>query len=376
MTSHRNVPGTQPSTPWPRLWTAALVFGFTLLLVAVPLAAQTNPPGLAPLAPLASASAVLGAIQQRGGPHVDPTNRSDAANFYNEYYVVPEDLNLEWSGNYANCTAGNTGQRFRDAILRRINYFRAMAGVPADVTFSDEYNRKAQAAALMMSANRRLSHSPGQDWQCYSADGADAAGNSNLYLQVLSPDAIDGYMNDPGDGNSVVPHRRWLLFPQTMQMGTGDVPALGDNPAANALWVVDGGHFFDERPATRNGFVAWPPPGFVPEQLIFDRWSISYADADFGDAQLTMTLNGQPVAATVVSDGPGYGEATITWEPDLGAAASSFAAGSDNSFHVSVSNVRVDGEVRTFDYEITTFQPGPPSAATFTTRLFAPFVTN
>ena len=375
MTSNRSFPGTQPTSPWPRLWTAALVFGLTLLLVAVPLAAQTNPPGLAPLAGLASAGAALGAVQERGGPRVDPTNRSEAANFYNEYYVIPDDLNLEWSGNYTDCSAGSTGQRFREAILRRINYFRAMAGVPADVTFSDDYNRKAQAAALMMSANRRLSHSPTQDWQCYSQDGADGAGNSNLYLQVLSPDAIDGYMDDPGDHNIVV-LRRWLLFPQTMQMGTGDVPALGDNPAANALWVIDTAHYFDARPQTRDGYVAWPPRGFVPEHLIFDRWSISYADADFGNAQVTMTLNGQPVGVNVVSDGPGYGEATIAWEPNLGEAASSFsAAGGDNSFHVSVSNVRVDGAVRTFDYEITTFQPGPPAAATLTTRLFAPYVT-
>jgi uncharacterized protein YkwD len=354
----------------------SLVFALTLLTLARPLAAQGDPALLAPPAPVESAGVRSNTIQQRGGLHVDITNRAAVAEFYRTQYVLPADLNLEWTGDHAGCNPGATSQRFRDAILQRINYFRAMAGVPADITFSDEYNRKAQAAALMMSANRNLSHSPGSDWRCYSAEGADAAGSSNLYLQVLSPDAIDGYMYDPGDHNNIVPHRRWLLYPQTMQMGSGDVPAVGDLPAANALWVVDATHYHDQRPQTRDDFVAWPPPGFVPEELIFERWSLSYANADFGDAQLAMTFNGQPVPVTVVSDGQRYGEATITWQPDLGVVSSSLATpGSDNAFQISVSNVRVEGVVRSFDYAITTFEPAnvpPPPALDH--HLFAPLV--
>ena len=133
---------------------------------------------------------------------------------------------MEWNGDLGACNAGETSQRFRDAVLRRINYFRAMAGVPADITFDAEYNRKAQAAALVMSANDRLDHYPNSDWRCFSADAADAAIRSNLHL-VQSPDAIDEYMRDPGDNNNIVPHRRWLLYPQTVHMGSGDVPADG-----------------------------------------------------------------------------------------------------------------------------------------------------
>ena len=74
------------------------------------------------------------------------------------------------------CDAGTTSAAFRDSVLLRLNYFRAMAGVPADVTFSDTYNAKAQQAALMMSVNNQLSHNPPTIWQCYTADGAEAAG--------------------------------------------------------------------------------------------------------------------------------------------------------------------------------------------------------
>lgn len=65
-----------------------------------------------------------------------------------------------------------------------------MAGVPATVVLSGEFTAKAQKAALMMSVNRQLSHSPDSTWICYSAEGAEAAGKSNLYLGVYGPSAI------------------------------------------------------------------------------------------------------------------------------------------------------------------------------------------
>ena len=46
-------------------------------------------------------------------------------------------------------------------MLRRINYFRAMAGDPVStLLLSDTYSLKAQAAALMMSANRPAQPQP------------------------------------------------------------------------------------------------------------------------------------------------------------------------------------------------------------------------
>jgi hypothetical protein len=287
---------------------------------------------------------------------------------------VPTTLDPEWNGDAAACNAGVTSEAFRAAVLQRINFFRAMAGVPADITFSDEYNRKAQAAALMMSANRALNHDPDSSWNCYSADGADAADSSNLHL-VASPNAIDDYMRDPGEGNNLVPHRRWLLYPQTMQMGTGDVLGHGDFPAANALWVVDEPHYFDERPATRDGFVAWPPPGYVPQDLIFDRWSISFAGADFSDATVSMTINGQAVPLTAAADDSGYGEPTIVWQPDLSMMANVMAAStSDSGVVVTIENMRVDGQVQPLDYEIATV---PPDATPepLDQIVYAPFVT-
>jgi C1A family cysteine protease len=285
---------------------------------------------------------------------VDPTDRQASLDFYSRVYLASEGVAMGWTGNHATCNEGSTSQEFRQAVLLRINYFRAMAGVPAEVTFSDEYTRKAQKAALMMSRNRQLSHDPPPSWFCYSAEGHEAAGNSNLYLGVYSWQAIDGYVQDPGTGNYAVGHRRWVLYPQTQQMGTGDIPPASGYPAANALWVFDD-HMWEPRPTTREEYVAWPPPGYVPYQVVFPRWSFAYDEADFSIAQVSMTSGGSPVPVTVRPVADGFGENTLVWEPSL-----SFGSppASDTRYTVSVSNVRIAGSPRSFVYDVIIFDPG------------------
>lgn len=76
----------------------------------------------------------------------------------------------------------------------------------------------------MMLAEGRLSHEPDSNWAGYSSTGRGFAG-SNLGLghTVGGLGGIDGFMQDPGEQNTEVGHRRWILYPQTRQMGTGNV---------------------------------------------------------------------------------------------------------------------------------------------------------
>src|SRR6185312_8522029 len=117
--------------------------------------------------------------------------------------------------------------------------------------------------------------------------GASAAANSNLALGSFGPDSITGYINDFGANNTEAGHRRWLLYPQTQTMGTGDIPAGNGFTNANATWVLDG-NYGTARPATRDGFVAWPPPGYVPYPVVFARWSFAYPNADFSTATVAV----------------------------------------------------------------------------------------
>ena len=286
-------------------------------------------------------------------PFLNTINRQASLNFFNTVYLASPGVNIGWTGDVSSCNAGTTTEAFKNAVALRINYFRVMAGIPGNVTLDPVYSLKSQKAALMMSANQALSHSPPTTWKCYTTDGATAAGSSNLYLGVYSWTAIDGYIMDPGDGNYPVGHRRWILYPQTQKMGSGDIPNTLSNWAANALWVFDD-NIWGPRPATREEFVAWPPPGYVPYQVVYPRWSFAYAGADFSSAQVQMSQNGNNLPVSVKPVVNGYGENTLVWEP-----AKVFGQPSaDEVYSVTVKNVMIAGMPREFHYQVIIFDPG------------------
>lgn len=289
------------------------------------------------------------------GPWVDTQNRQQVASFYQTEYLASDGVSSGWTGNVNSCNPGTTSAAFKEAMLRRINYFRAMAGVPAVEGFSAEYNSKAQAAALMMSAQNALSHSPDSSWACYTSAGAEGAGSSNLFLGVYGPSAISGYIADPGGGNYFVGHRRWILYPQTKWMGTGDLPSSAGFAPANALWVFDTANMWGPRPTTREAYVAWPPPGYVPYQVVSPRWSFAYAGADFTGAGVTMSKNGTSLGVTVRPVVNNYGENTLVWEPTDSFGS---APGTDITYQVTISNVMINGSPQSFSYQVVVINPG------------------
>lgn len=289
------------------------------------------------------------------GPWVDTQDRQEVVTFYQVDYLASEGVSSGWNGSVGSCAAGSTSVAFKEAILRRLNYFRAMAGVPALEGFSADYNNKAQQAALMMSAEGALSHTPDPGWACYTSAGSEGAGSSNLYLGVYGPSAISGYILDPGGGNYFVGHRRWILYPQSKYLGTGDIPPSPGFSPANALWVFDTANMWGPRPDTREAYVAWPPPGYVPYQVVYYRWSFAYAGADFSGATVTMSRNGSGLSLTKNTVVNGYAENTLVWEPDDNFG---FAPGSDVSYQVTINNVVINGSPQSFSYEVIMIDPG------------------
>jgi hypothetical protein len=297
-------------------------------------------------------------------------SRRASRDFFNTYYKASEGHAIDWTGNHATCDSGETASGFRDAVLLLLNYFRAMAGVPSGTVFSDIYNSKAQKTALMMSVNNSASHNPPTSWKCYSADGAEAAGESNLYLGVFGWDAITGYVADPGSGNYFVGHRRWILYPQTQIMGTGDVPFVSNYLGSNALWVFDS-NIFGPRPSTREEFVAWPPPGYVPYQVVFPRWSLSYPSADFSAATVRMTSEGANISVDVAAIANGYGENTIVWIPmNMNDWNIWPKPNRDTVFSVVITNVLIGSTSRDFQYAVTVFDPDTSSVIDLVTEYY------
>lgn len=289
---------------------------------------------------------------------VKTDNRQSVLDLYNQHYANGNHPTLNWSGSINTCSSGSTSEPFKESVLERINFFRAMAGVPPTITFNESYNQKAQAAALVMSANNSLDHTPPSSWACYSAMAYDGASHANLALGGYGRDAIRMYMSDFGSGNGAVGHRRWILYPQTQEMGTGDVPNSSGHWSSNALIVFDS-HMWEPRPETRHAFVAWPPPGYVPYPIVYPRWSFSYAKADFSSASVSMTKNGTAVNQIALEKVQnGYGENTLVWIP-MGLSSSSAwpVPSGDEVYQVTVRNVKINGVYRDFNYQVTIFSP-------------------
>lgn len=323
--------------------------------------ASAGTTGPAPTTSGVGAEAAPAATEGRGTGFA-PSTQLASWQLYQDLYLTDRDAELAVTSNPAACPSTSTTLPFRQGVLRRINYFRAMAGVPDDIAFNGTFNAAAQQASLMMAANRALSHTPPSSWNCWTRDGAAAASKSNLWITRYGADAITGWIEDPGDGNTAAGHRRWVLHPPTREMGIGSVrgPANDIFRTGSALYVMDS-HIFDPVPRPRDGFVAWPPPGFVPDTVVFERFSFGIDGANFANANVAVTKNGRAVTATRHAPAAGYGINTLVWEVPA-------AEHEPATYHVTVRGVVVNGVSRVFEYDIEAFDPDvPPEPVTLTT---------
>lgn len=283
---------------------------------------------------------------------IDTSDRSEVARSYLASIEAARTVNHGWSGSVDGCVPGSPSADFQNATLGAANWFREMAGLNP-LTLNAAASARAQAAALMMHAQGSLSHTPGTSWACYSPAGAESAGRANLTLGVIGASGVEGQVQDPGASNTALGHRRWLLFPPLTEVG------LGSTSRAGVVEVI--GAFGDG--STASPWIAWPPPGFVPHEAVFDRWSISRPGADFSSARVTLTRDGQPVPVTLLPIADGFGDPTLGWE-----VPNSTTSGADVTYQVQVSNVRIGNQTTDFTYTVTAFDPTTPAPSPTASR--------
>ncbi|MDF3821269.1 ankyrin repeat domain-containing protein [Leptospira sp. 96542] len=272
-------------------------------------------------------------------------DKTSVLQFYKEFYLKSGRIPNGWTGNTKTCQAGENTSEYNDATLQRINYYRMMAGLSPISSFVEEFNQKAIRSSLIMEAQGSLSHYPTSGWHCFSEAGKEAAGKSNLALEAGAA-SIDSYILDPGASNYFVGHRRWILFPSLATMGTGSTKN------ANSLWVMG------ERSESnaKVPFVAWPPEGYVPVDLFLDanyRWSFSVAKADFSKTKISMTSNGKTFSVIKEKSASGFGDNTIVWRTNLRLNQND----NDQKVKVTLENVIVSGETKSYSYDVIFFIP-------------------
>lgn len=324
--------------------------------------------GDAPEPPTSLAGLPGGGLKPRiatGGFSVDTSSRQQVREFYNSVFTASTGVPINTTAVVGSCFPGTNSPTFNEATLRRINWYRAMAGIPASITLNAAENAKCQAAAVLMAEHGALQHAGiWTGWNCVSADGTNAAGSSNLALGSYGPDAITGYIWDFGGNNAAVGHRRWILYPQTQVMGTGDVPLQSPYNSANSTWIFDA-NYGGPRPTTRTPYVAWPPAGYVPYQVVFPQWSFALSNCDFSTSTVTMASNGVPIAITLQPYSIGSGENTRVWYPtglDTTTSTAFPFSGTDTVYSITISNVITPFGTKNFAYTVTVFNPATAGA--------------
>lgn len=211
----------------------------------------------------------------------------------------------QFSGNIAQCDAGDISETSKDHALRLVNLYRWLVNLPP-VTRDPAHDAKAQQCALMMAANGKLSHTPPNTWKCWTEDGALAAKRSNIST-APGVTSVDRYVIDSGANNhDTLGHRRWILSNSLGPIGVGST-----GTKASCLWVIGGNG------TSKPSFTAWPPAGKVPlkafapygkESIDQTGWSIQSDSLILTKAKIRVTdENDNELAVTQWQLGGGYG---------------------------------------------------------------------
>lgn len=298
--------------------------------------------------------------QSQGRTSVNLADREAVlAAWLNEYNRT--EPNPEWTGDVGACNGGTTSTPYQQSVLQRVNWFRRMAGLN-DVAYRADLNGKQQAGAVVSSANNALNHTPDPSWKCWTQPGYDANSTSNLALGMHGVSAVDAYIHDWGDNNRPVGHRWWLFHPGLRTITSGDIPGSVGVRAANAI------HVFDvdwSASSSRDGFVAWPPPGHVPYHVVYPRWSVMAFSpstrSDFSNATVTVTGPNGPLS--VIYDHRSSDR--IVFVPS-GFEGAPVKVTSDQKYSVTVTGVA--GARSTYSYDVVVLPSNfPPTVVKLTT---------
>jgi uncharacterized protein YkwD len=241
-----------------------------------------------------------------------------------------------WSGDTRTCDAGDMTASWRAHTLTQVNLYRWLADLPA-VDMDDDRNAASQQCALMEDAHGSLSHYPDSTWECYDADGASAAGQSNI-ATAPAVYAVDLYMEDFGN-ETTLGHRRWIL-----SNGLGPI-GVGSTDAYSCMWVLYGSGT-DSTPWT-----AWPAPGSFPidaigsgnESVDAVGWSLQSDTIDLARASVTVTEGGVDKPVTITQLEAYYGSNyAITFTPE------GWRSAAGKTYHVAVT-----GTSTTIAYDVT-----------------------
>jgi uncharacterized protein YkwD len=266
--------------------------------------------------------------------------------------------------NIAACQAGTLKPEVGQRVLTILNDIRAHHRLPP-VLYATADEAAETQSSLMMAANGQLSHNPPTSWNCYTAAGATAAGQSNIYLGLGSglsyrrnDDILIGWLTDIENvTTNSIGHRRWLLYPFLGTVAYGRVAGryqTSNKSDGASIKVINGSNVF---PAGQPEIVAYPyedypaqyyaPGALLSFSVIADPRTSFGANATVNYAQATITVRQRGGGTLPVSqiqwDNDGFGlPNNLQW------AVTGLA--SNTIYDVTIDKVSVGGVLKTYTY--------------------------
>ncbi len=155
--------------------------------------------------------------------------------------------------------------------LRRLREYRSALGLYwKSLTLDEEYTKKCQAAAIILTKLGKMTHNigtnPGVPNEIFEL-GKEGAKRSNLHQISDLVRSIDGFMEDSDPTNiDKVGHRRWCVSQKLGKTG------FGHNGKYSVMWAVD--YSAEDEPTLP--WTAFPPSGYISRKLFksTNAWSL------------------------------------------------------------------------------------------------------
>lgn len=288
---------------------------------------------------------------------VNTLTKIELTALYNKLYKSSEIDSINWNGQKQKCLCGQISNDIYKKAEDRINFFRVASGLNK-VKINPKFNLDAQNAALLVNANNELTHYAKMGMKCFSKSAENGCLKSCLgftdFKNFPGTGFITGFIQDYGDDNYFVGHRKWILYTKLVEFG------YGATNRSEAILTVDG---VSNNPPSVPDYIAYPWNGYVPVNLIFPKWSFSIPEGKTVDfSQTTIKMfdgNGNELKIEALKEYKNYLDHTIVWtakglfsDYDIKYGINKLEENGylDKKIKIVIKNVKIDGSFKQYEY--------------------------
>jgi len=216
-----------------------------------------------------------------------------------------------WNGLSKRCEAGIMPDSTIEKITDRINYFRTAAGVRDLVRYSNIKGDKCQEASVMYAPVGVFTREPTPETHiCYTQGASEAA----RYAQVVKDNnpAIAATVLISDQKSQELYNRQYILAPNAKYYGFG---ATENN---SVFWMVAPGEKLSDSGFYLKNFISWPPQGYCPNMLMFEKWSFSmYGDLKDAKIEISAPHISKMTVSGHVEQSPMLPFSTLVFDPNI-----------------------------------------------------------